>query len=458
MRKNNIDWINGVITLSPGSLQSPQDEWSCIVCGDWAPLDKQQIAIEKNPESFYGDLLPILRSSNLSIVNLEGVIANTPAKPIIKDGMGLCFPTNIITGLSSVPFRLACLANNHIFDYGVDGLDSTLSLLSEKGIQTVGAGLDEITATTPWVDKVGNTRIGVLNIAEGEEARSKNGGPGAASVDKIASIKQLQRLKEEADIRIVIVHAGREHLPFPAPYIREMYRSFVENGASIVIGHHPHVPQGIEIYKGTPIAYSLGNFGLYVKTPLKYHTLGYLLEICGQGETINQIKIWPYKILAENIELLNNEAKIQFLTELEAFSELITSPGKLEEIWGAYSDRWWQSVGASELSSCLADLGETKDLLRASLNAQLQKYDGAQFHKKIGRALLSRVSKFLVKSKQTGTSYTDIQKHGAAVLRNRFETPAHRELYLTALGRIITGKSGTAAAWAYEYLDHWFKI
>lgn len=443
--------------MSPGSPQSPQNDWSCIVCGDWAPLGQQQITIEENPESFYGDLLPVLRSSNLSIVNLEGVIANTPAQPIIKDGMGLRFPTNIITGLSSVPFHLACLANNHIFDYGVAGLNATLSLLSEKGIQTVGAGLDEITATTPWVDKVGNTRIGVLNIAEGEEARSKNGGPGAASVDKIAVTKQLQRLKEEADIRIVIVHAGREHLPFPAPYIRQMYRSFVENGASIVIGHHPHVPQGIEIYKGTPIAYSLGNFGLYVNSPLKYHTLGYLLEICGQGETINQMKIWPYKILADRIELLRNEDKTKFLAELETFSELITSPGKLDEIWGAYSDRWWQSVGASELSSSLAELGENKALLKASLSAQLQKFDGTQLHQKIGRNLLSRLIKILVNSKQTDTNHTDIQKHGAAVLRNRFETPAHRELYLTALGRIITGKSGTSAAWTYEYLEQWFK-
>ena len=203
-------------------------EWSVAICGDWVPLYEQQRAISENPARFYHDLLPILQDTNLRLVNVECVLTDDDLPPLLKDGINIRLPACMIVGLSAVPFDLACLANNHILDYGAAGLQQTLGLLERYHIQTVGAGLCAATAERASIWQFGSTRLAVVNVAEAEEARSVDGGPGVAALDLARLRTQLSSLRAQVDVVIVVAHAGREFLSVPAPHIRHLYRALAD--------------------------------------------------------------------------------------------------------------------------------------------------------------------------------------------------------------------------------------
>jgi len=158
---------------------------------------------------------------------------------------------------------LVALANNHIMDYGIEGLSSTLDALSRAGIQAVGAGMNRHEACSPLFVDVGGRRIAFLARSSvivsaptyaGEEA------PGVAFLDPEETISTIRSCRAQADLVILLIHWGLEEYSYPSPTQRQLARRFVDAGANAILGHHPHVLQGFESYKSAPIAYSLGNF------------------------------------------------------------------------------------------------------------------------------------------------------------------------------------------------------
>jgi hypothetical protein len=455
-----FDWQSGQIHFPLAQEYGKSHEWSLVVCGDWAPRLTHQQAIVENPCGFYGDLLPIIQGADLTIVNLEGVLTDDNLQPIAKDGIILHLPTKTITGLSIVPFHLACIANNHIFDYGTEGLIRTQKILERHHIQSVGAGLCAEEAEKARFFQFGNTRLAVVNVAEGEEARPLNGGPGIASLDLPRLQAQLPSLRAQADVVLVVVHAGREYLPVPAPYIQSMYHSIVDAGADLVVGHHPHVPQGIELYRDVPIAYSLGNFVLLTDAPSKYLRLGYFLKARFCGPELSVLEIWPYRIGPNGLSLLADERLASFLLELEQLSALAADDNSLADIWNAYVDSQLVSLELQELADSIALLGGEALLVRSALKASLSRFDGDSFADWLARRAIWHSINWLARKirseKLVPESWRLAQmRRGASILRNRFDTLAHRELYLTALQRVMDGKLGHAPDWATESLIDW---
>lgn len=454
--------------------ESPQNEneWTLAICGDWAPWQDTAKALLADPAAYYGDVLPVLQKADLAIVNLEGVLGDDHSSPIVKDGMHIGLAAPLTAGLKAVPFHLACLANNHTLDYGPARLGAMQGILAREGIRSLGAGATPEAASAPAFWRFGETRLAVLNVAEGEEARAVNGGPGVAPLDLPALRQQIAALKAQGNVVVLIVHAGREHLPVPAPYIREQYRSLAEAGASLVIGHHPHVPQGIETYRGTPIAYSLGNFALWVPNTWRYHHIGYLVEARFRGRELVAFTPRPYRIEPQQMRLLAGEEGARFQAELDELSALIPDDERLNALWDAYADRWLVDTGLDEMGDSLAELGRGKALLRAVLKASLPRYAGNSLGQRLMRRLLGWGLNSLSKTSpsRNNTAYaqtmnpqgagpsptTEASRHAAAVLRNRFDTPAHRELYLHALRRVMDRSAGSAPGWAYQQISQWY--
>lgn len=460
MTSAEFDWISGVIHFPSSQKVQELPEWSIVVCGDWAPNPEHIQPIVENLSGFYGDLLPVIRQADLALVNLECVLSDRDDEPIVKDGIPLRLPARAVAGLAEVPFQVACLANNHIFDYGKAGLTETLDLLQRHYIQPIGAGLSAEEAKKVGFFQFGDTRLAIVNVAEGEEARSLNGGPGIAPLDLIPLKLQLSSLRSQVDVLIVVVHAGREHLPTPAPYIRAAYHSLVEAGADLVVGHHPHVPQGIEIYQNTPIVYSLGNFALWMDTPVRYHYLGYFLKAKFYGPQLSKLEIWPYQIQPSGLRLLAQEPLANFLSELRNLSTLITDNSRLENIWNAYADRWLISVGVQELADSIASIGGERLLLQSTLKASLSRFKGNHLLHRLARRALGRGLDWLVGKNQAEQPWSVFYrrpqlKQGASILRNRFDTLAHRELALTALARAMAGQLGQTPEWANQALSDW---
>jgi len=156
------------------------------------------------------------------------------------------------------------LANNHALDYGQDALLDTCQVLDEAGILHTGAGKDLDTACQAMVLEAAGKSIAVIGatrvIPVSDWAAGKNHPGMLATYDPSLLLEQIRALKKKHDYVIVYVHWGIERAEKPEDYQRSLGKQYIDAGADLVIGAHPHVLQGIEYYQGKPIVYSLGNF------------------------------------------------------------------------------------------------------------------------------------------------------------------------------------------------------
>lgn len=472
-----IDWQQGLLRFPVAEDLRNERAWSVVVCGDWAPRHEQQRAIIDDPVAFYGGLLPIIQSADLSIVNVECVLSDDALTPIVKDGIHIRVPTTTLPGLSSAPFHLGCLANNHIYDFGVEGLIQTKELLERRQIRTVGAGRSAEEAEQAAMFHFGEVRVAIVNVAEGEEARATNGGPGAGSLDLNRLRTQIAALRLECNVVIVVVHAGRELLPVPTPHIRALYRALAHAGADLIVGHHPHVRQGIEVFQGVPIVYSLGNFAFRNGGSFEAHHLGYLVNARFCGARLRTLEIVPYQIGHRSLSLLEGERRANFLSELAELSAVIADDVRLGALWDAYVDDWFVAYGIQEIADSAVSISNKRLLVRALLKPSLRRFKGRRFGEWLVRKYRSTRSRasgartnrgerdgsvresrlrtsqpsFRRDGKVSNRAVSQLQR-GAAILRNRFDTMTHRELYLAALSRVMEGKIGQAPEWARTFL------
>ncbi len=396
-----MNWTEG--TWSDGSPDGP--EARVMVTADWAAYRDYGPIIASDPAAVYGDLLAEIRSSDLRIVNFEGALMDG-CRPIRKGGPNIGMPRAAIDALTIVPFDVACLANNHTCDYGPEGLAQTLDALAAAGVSHVGAGMTEPDATAPLTVQVAGQRLAIVNFCEGEDCTAASGCPGTFGWDPHRAASTVRRLRAEADFVLVIVHAGREHTPVPPPHVVDAYRRIADAGADAVVGHHPHVPQGIEFRGTTPIIYSQGNFVFFQEPEVFYRKVGFMVELGLCGGKLSSLRLIPYTITPAGLRRMP-------AGELPGFFDCIR-----------------------RASGPLADLAD----VRAAWEA---------FIDHLGPHALARQAESVL-----GLCRDDAAE-GAAKARNVFVTPAHRWLWIDATTRIIEGRMGTSPAWAQELVSEW---
>lgn len=227
----------------------------------------------------------ILRAADITFGNLECPLTEggtaTPGKSreSLQAKRNFLFraPTACAMGLAEAGFDVVSVANNHAMDYSADGLRDTLTSLRTAGVQPVGGGEEITEACAPVILTRGKTRVAFLALADVLPLYSVAGreSPGIAPARSTAArprfeaaiTAQLRELRQRAEFIFVSVHWGKERWTRPTPRQVKLGRFLIDAGADGVIGHHPHVLQPIERYRGKPIAYSLGNFISYTGKP-----------------------------------------------------------------------------------------------------------------------------------------------------------------------------------------------
>lgn len=262
-----------------------------IITGDCFPGGGRVVepAIKGDAETLLGPFLSLIQNAELAITNLESPVING-GTPIEKTGPVLKSPVESLNGLTAAGFHLATLANNHIMDYGNEGLISTLEICRDAGIDTTGAGKNLVEAKKPWIFEKNGVTVTILNIAENEFGTTTGDRPGCHPMDLAENYYSIQEAKKSADHVIVIVHGGHEHYGLPSPRMKKSYRFYADAGASAVIAHHTHCTCGLEQYNGVPICYSLGNF-LFDLPDRKGQEVtpwnqGYIAELIITGDTL----------------------------------------------------------------------------------------------------------------------------------------------------------------------------
>ena len=208
-------------------------------------------------------IAPYLQKVDVVFGNLEG--------PITSDGQRVGSEYSFrddpkcIEGLKYAHFNVLSLANNHILDYGQQGLVDTISILKESGILYVGAGMNLKDTFSLKIKEIGGVKIGFLAFTEfgSKYWWPKENSPGVAYLPERNfryAKGEIEEAKKKVDILIVSLHAGEEYSNTPTDFQKKFSKMAIEAGADIVVGHHPHAIQSIERYKTGWIDYSLGNF------------------------------------------------------------------------------------------------------------------------------------------------------------------------------------------------------
>jgi poly-gamma-glutamate synthesis protein (capsule biosynthesis protein) len=163
---------------------------------------------------------------------------------------------------------VASLANNHAFDYGIEGMKDTVKNLNDAGITPIGAGETEDEAHQAVVKEINGRKITILNYMDSNNFAEysydvmpyANGStPGYSAYDSADAQKQIAE-HNDSDMIIAYLHFGNEYSNSPNEDQVKIAHELIDYGADVVLGSHPHVTQGIEVYKGKPVFYSLGNF------------------------------------------------------------------------------------------------------------------------------------------------------------------------------------------------------
>jgi poly-gamma-glutamate capsule biosynthesis protein CapA/YwtB (metallophosphatase superfamily) len=280
----------------------------------------------------------LLREGDINFGNLE--------TPITDDGEAspnkqftFRMSSKAVESLSRVGFNLFSLANNHIMDFGIRGLSDTLGILNRHGINFSGAGENVLVARAPAIVTIRGKKIGLLaySMTLPTDFYAGIDRPGTAFAYQEYLRVDIPRVRKQCDFLIVSFHWGKELAPFPEKYQIDIAHEVVDLGADLVLGHHPHVFQGIEIYQDHLIFYSLGNFAFSsYSDKVRYGMMARMTLLKGR---ISQVEIVP-------LNVYNREVDVQprILTGVEAevvIDELTDASWPFGTAIGFEDDRGW---------------------------------------------------------------------------------------------------------------------
>ena len=184
-----------------------------LIGGDVCPIRRNlPYFIEGDAESLFNDLLIEFRQADLSLVNLECPLLEKNT-PIEKTGPILGVKSEAIHGFKRANIDVLVLANNHILDHGLDGLENTLMVCERSNISTVGAGHNLADARKIFLRTINNIKIGILAMAEHEFSIATQDSCGANPLDVIDYVRNIRYNKKKFDYLIVILHGGYENYP-----------------------------------------------------------------------------------------------------------------------------------------------------------------------------------------------------------------------------------------------------
>jgi poly-gamma-glutamate synthesis protein (capsule biosynthesis protein) len=207
----------------------------------------------------FAELRPHLQQADLLCGNMESVTL-PPDYPVKRaDPKGLVSTFDGTPALREAGFDLMVLANNHVLDGGHVGMFHTRKIIEALGIATVGVGRTQAEARRLRVLERGGIRFGFLAYAEDTNYTLGTRGPCHAYYTAENVLADVAANRHKVDVLVVSIHADLEFMETPSVPRRDLARQIARAGASIVLEHHPHVPQGIEMVNGCLIAYSLGN-------------------------------------------------------------------------------------------------------------------------------------------------------------------------------------------------------
>ena len=291
--------ISKVVVIQKPAVKTPKKKTISITAAGDVMFDRRvKTATVANGGSWpFAKVATYFKSTDLTVVNLESPLSSTgkatPEKDVVFRGTPLG-----VKALKQGGVDVVSLANNHAMDYGFSSLQQTITLLQKEKIGYAGAGANKREAFEPAILKVGDLLVGFLSFSDVIPFNSfpSKTAPGIASARDSKTLSLLiKALSKEVHLVVVAFHWGVEYKDYPTGRQKELATTAIDAGADLVLGTHPHVTQGIAVYKKRLIFYSLGNFVFDHYKAQTGESMLPEIDMNYKGE-LNSARIWPVLI------------------------------------------------------------------------------------------------------------------------------------------------------------------
>ena len=233
--------------------------------------------------------------ADLAVFNLETAITTNSVKMV--KSFNFKSPPEVLSLITNAGFDIATIANNHSMDYGWAGLNETIGALKDYQIEYGGAGSNLAAASVPLYKEVNGIKIAFLfyGYVNPPSLYAGTNKPGIAPLDSVAMTKAITAARTNADFVTVIVHWGDQYEDYPNAFQTTLGHNLIDAGADLVIGHHPHVLEGIEYYGNGAIFYSIGNFVFpqWADVRMMYSALVWVVLEKKDGKVIPKYEVMP---------------------------------------------------------------------------------------------------------------------------------------------------------------------
>jgi hypothetical protein len=305
--------------------------------GDFAPVNRiETLSLSRGFEVF-DSFRESLDNSAYVIANLECPLTNCKDK-IKKIGPNLKADPETIELLKYLKINVVSLANNHILDYNIRGLNDTLTLLDNANIQYTGIASHSKEFNKSTILEKEGVKIALLNVCEKEFNFSRNHYPTINVLDLIDVYNKILELKSISNYVFIVYHGGNEYYKLPSPNLQKRLHFFADAGADLIVCHHSHIVSGYERYNGTEIYYSLGNFIFDWSRKPDFWYLGGKLDVEITLKSI-KTKLIPFiqNKKSPGITFLNQNEIAKFNSYILDINQTISDPILLRKEWEHYS-------------------------------------------------------------------------------------------------------------------------
>jgi poly-gamma-glutamate capsule biosynthesis protein CapA/YwtB (metallophosphatase superfamily) len=302
---------------------NPNDPTVTLMFGGDVTLSEELTEITDQDYGWAFSGLQDYLQADLAMINLENPLTNLTGSQSQKPN-NLNVPTESVKVLTAGGIDIVNLANNHTMDAKEPGLVETIETLEKAGIHHLGAGQDAISARRPQIIEVKGQRIAYLSYnnsnvhAVGEQKLDAN------SQEKQQVAEDIKAIREQVDWVVVNYHWGEELAEYPGDWQIDLARFTIKEGADLVVGHHPHILQGAEIYQGRPIVYSLGDF-IFGGNAVRSNYDSAVLKVSLKDRNM-KVEFLPVEISKYQPKLVTGEKGNQILKHIEQISSIFDQP------------------------------------------------------------------------------------------------------------------------------------
>jgi poly-gamma-glutamate synthesis protein (capsule biosynthesis protein) len=321
------DSVRGALETVPAikhtQVANPQDPTVTLMFSGDVTLAENFADVMGNDFNRAFAAMPEYRQADVAMVNLENPLTKATL-PLPNKQFNFKAEPESVEVLKAGGVDVVTLANNHTMDFQAEGLVETMQTLDNAGIHHLGAGRNITEARRPKIIDVKGQRIAYFGYyGDLHAAGEKSAGTNPIEEERIS--QDIRAVRDQVDWVVVNYHWGQELADRPADWQVELARFTIDQGADLIVGHHPHVLQGAEVYKGRPIVYSLGNFIFGGNSRTDYDTA--VLQVALKDQQM-KVEFLPVEVRGYQPKVVKGDRGTEILRHLEQLSAGFQQPMK----------------------------------------------------------------------------------------------------------------------------------